>query len=121
MQEEYELWPLFSGEGDFVNKLLIVNRFYLHVHAIRLRISLVLTNSESLSSFGRTLVDDIEFNGWMLFKEVAEDKFSLSLAIGLRAVVQGYVHRLVEVAHKFFSASCLNRFLHLGNNVALRK
>src|SRR5690349_7270512 len=88
---------LFFGERYFVHKLLIVNRFNLHIHPIGLRIGLVLADAESLPALGSALVDDGEFHRRMLLKEVAKYKFSLGLAIGLRAIIERYVHRLVEI------------------------
>ena len=112
---------LLFSKGYFVYKLLIVNIFDLHVDPVCFRICLVLPDSESLTAFRGTLVDDVELDRRMLLEEVAEHEFSLRLAVGLGAVVECNVNGLIEIAGEFFRASCLNCFLDLGDNVALRK
>ena len=64
-----------------MNQLLIVDSLDLHVHTICFATALVLTYSKSLTTLRGSLVDNVKFTRWVLFKEVAEYKFSLSFTV----------------------------------------
>jgi len=86
---------LLLGEGNFMNKLLILDSLDFHVNAIGLTTALVLPNAKSLTTLRRSLVDDAEFTGRVLLEKVPENKFGLCLTVRLRTIVQGDINRRI--------------------------
>ena len=111
---------LLLGEGNFMNKLLVIDSLDFHVNTIGFTTALVLPNTKSLATLRRSLVDDAEFTGRVLLEKVTENKFGLCLTVRLCAVVQGDVNRRIKEPRQFFCASCFNSLLHLVNYVSLR-
>lgn len=87
---------LFLGEGYFVNKLLAIDGLDLHVNPIGFATALILTNTESLPSFRRALVDDVELNRWMKLEEITENKLGLRFTVRLRTIVERYINGLIQ-------------------------
>ena len=86
---------LLLGEGNFMNKLLVIHSLDFHVNAIGLTAALVLPNAKSLTTLRRSLVDDAEFTGRVLLEKVTENKFGLCLTVRLCTVVQGDINRRI--------------------------
>ncbi len=110
---------LLFHKGNFMHELLIANRFDFHKHTVGFSATFILANGKRLPAFGRSLVDDIEFAGRMLLKEIAEYKFSLRFAVRFYFVIDGYVNRLVQVFGKFFRAASFDGFFHLADHVTI--
>ncbi len=111
---------LLLGEGNFMNKLLVIDSLDFHVNTIGFTTALVLANAKSLATLRRPLVDDAKFTGRVLLEKVTENKLGLCLTVRLCAVVQGDINRRIKKPRQFFCASCFDSLLHLVNYVSLR-
>jgi hypothetical protein len=76
--------------------LLAIYALNLHVNPVRFRAALILTDAEGLTTLRSTLVDNSEFAGWMLLKEIAKNKFCLGFAIRLGTPIQRNIDSLIQ-------------------------
>lgn len=77
----------------------------------------IATDCELESAFGRTGVDYRKVGGRMFFKEIAEDKLSLGLAVHGNFAVQVHVDVVIEELDNLFGIARFNGILHGSKDV----
>jgi hypothetical protein len=85
---------LLFRERYFMQQLLFINSFYFHKDSECLVSAFVLADRKRLTTFGRTLVNDIKLRRGVLAEKIPKHKFRLGPGIGLDFALNGDINSL---------------------------